>query len=88
MTATVPNGTYFLHPEGSCWIAVRYRNGKLVAMTDESNAATHATANDSWADVVPSDNDAEVRGELASAVIADVLPKSDPTMVIVARQAD
>jgi len=80
------DGLYFLHPEGSCWIGAKFRGGQLIDQTEESNAATHAAANDSWAGCVPSDTDTDVTPYEADMIVAAVMEESvDPTMVIVQR---
>jgi hypothetical protein len=88
-TATkITDGTYFLHIDGGGWVAVQFRSGKLFDRTAESNAATHRSARDSWAGIVPSDDDAEIHEPLASAIVADVLgDEVDPYCVIVTRIA-
>jgi len=87
-TTKITDGTYFLHPDGSGWIAVQFRAGKVHDRTAESNAATHNAARDSWAGIVPSDDDAEIHEPLASAIVAAVLgDEVDPYCVIVTRIA-
>ena len=67
------DGLYFLHPEGSAWIAAIFRDGKLIDTTEQSLAGTHAAASDSWADVVPTDDDIDVDAETASVIVAEVM---------------
>jgi len=83
----VPDGVYFLHPEGSAWLAVEFEDGEIIDRTEESNADTHAAARDSWAGVVPSDDDSEIDGETALAIIAAAMGDDvDPDMVIVTKR--
>lgn len=65
----VPDGVYFLWPEGSGWEAYRFRGGKIVGGTEESLAATHAAARDSWAGIVPSDDDELLDDQLSVDVV-------------------
>ena len=53
----IPDGIYFVAGEGSAWTAWRFRDGEIVGGTEEANAETHRTANDSWAGIVPSEDD-------------------------------
>ena len=86
-TETITSGVYFLHPEGSGWIAAEFDGGRVIDRTEESNADTHAAARDSWADVVPSDDDTEVDGDLAAAIVAAVMGGgTDASMVAVTRR--
>jgi hypothetical protein len=83
----VPDGVYFLHPEGSSWIAVEFDGGQMIDRTEESNADTHSAANDSWAGVVPSDDDSEVDGDIAAAIIAAVMgDDTESDMVVVTKR--
>jgi hypothetical protein len=84
-TKTIPDGIYFLHPEGSAWIAACLRGGRCVGQTEESMTATHAAALDGWVYIVPMESDIEVDRELARLVVAIVLPGGDPDRVIVSR---
>lgn len=87
-TTTIENGIYFLHPDGSAWIAAHFAGGKCVDMAYESDAGTHQAANDSWGGVVPSDADTDVDIETAEAIIRECM--SDDTnceMVVVTRQS-
>ena len=69
----ITDGIYFLHPEGSCWIGAHYRNGRYVGRIEESNAATHAAANDHYAGIVPSESDHVVEVAIAEAIIREVM---------------
>jgi hypothetical protein len=70
----IEDGVYFLHPDGSAWIAAEFRHGKLASMTEESNA---------WVGMHPSDGDGEVDTDMAVAIVAEVMPDSDPLLVAV-----
>ena len=86
---TIEDGTYFLHPEGSCWIAAQFRNGRAIGYAEESNASTHAAAGDSWGGVVPSDTDVDVEPYEADMIVSAVMGEdTDPTMVVVQRAGD
>jgi len=83
-TTKIEDAIYFLHPEGGSWIAARFRSGHLISQTQECNAATHAAANDFWADVVPSGDDAEIGGAVAEAIVREVMgDEVDPALVVV-----
>ena len=83
----VPDGVYFLRPEGSGWIAAEIDSGRLINRTEESNADTHKAANDSWAGVVPRESDEEISGNVSLAVIAMAMDEdTDPDMVIVTKR--
>jgi len=85
-TTQITDGVYFLHPEGSAWIAVEFEDGEIIDRTEESNAATHAAARDSWAGVVPSDDDEEISGDMASAIVAATMGDDvDADLVIVTK---
>ena len=84
----IPNGTYYLHPDGSCWIAAIYRDGRHIAGSDQATQSTHDTARDSLADLGPDDSDEEVEGDLALAIIRDVMGENVyPECVTVTRGA-
>jgi hypothetical protein len=86
-TTQITDGVYFLHPEGSSWFAVEFEGGEIVDRTEECNAATHVAANDSWAGMVPSDDDSEVGGKTALAIIAAAMGDDvDADMVIVTKR--
>jgi hypothetical protein len=84
-TKTIPDGIYFLHPEGSAWIAACLRGGRCVGQTEESMMETHAAARDGWLYIVPMESDIEVDRELARLVVEAVLPGADPDYAIVSR---
>lgn len=83
------DGLYFLHPEGSSWIGAIFKNEKLVTTIEACNAATHAAANDSLADIVPQDADVEVDDEdECKEIIKEVMGEDTHVeMVIVTRPA-
>ncbi len=87
MTAkrTIPDGVYFLHPDGSTWIAARYRSGHFVGQTEECLSQTHASARDRWSLVGPKVSDQIVDEEISELVIADVMPGSVPDCIVVTR---
>jgi hypothetical protein len=84
--ADVPDGIYFLHPEGSGWLAVELNGGNIVDDTEEANADTHRSADDAWANIVPSDGDSDVDGDIAKAIVQMAMGDDvDPDMVIVTK---
>jgi len=88
-TTKINDGTYFLHPEGSGWIGAEYRNGRYVGRIEESNAATHAAANDHYAGTVPSESDQDVDVATAEAIIRDVMGEDTcADMVVVLMAAE
>ncbi len=58
---TIPNGFYFLHPDGSSWISARFLRGRLVG-------TAYASARDAWAGIVPAETDIEVEPDHAALV--------------------
>jgi hypothetical protein len=85
--ANVPDGIYFLHPEGSKWLAVKFNGGGIVDDTEEANADTHRAANDAWANIVPSDSDSDVDGDIAKAIVQMAMgDDTDPAMVVVTKR--
>ena len=84
----IPDGTYFLHPDGSCWQSAMYRDGQYQGGSSESLAASHAAAQDQYADVVPTEGDEEVDADVAEAIIREVMgPDTYLDMVVVERAA-
>lgn len=83
------DGLYFLHPEGSAWIAVIIKNSELHSVTHESNADMHAAANDSWAGITPQDSDVEVDDvDECKEIIHEVMGEDvNVEMVVVSRPA-
>ena len=75
-TTAIADGIYILHPEGGCWVAATYRDGKVVTVDEQASC-----------NIKPSDADIAVPLELAGQIIADVLPDDDPAMVVVERLA-
>jgi hypothetical protein len=60
----------------------------LAATTEESNAATHAAARDSWAGVRPSEDQIEVTADEQAAIVRAVMGEDACVdMVYVARQS-
>lgn len=80
------DGTYCLEPDGGAWIGVQIRDGKMVSMTEEANAATHEAAGDGWAGFGPSDEHEQIDGDLAARVVREVMgADADPDCVVVSR---
>jgi hypothetical protein len=89
MGIEIEDGVYFLHPEGSAWIAAEFRGGKLVDQTSESNAGSHNAAGDAWAGVEPSEYDEETEGDVAAAIVRAVMGEgTDADCVVVTTSAD
>jgi len=87
MATSIHDGVYFLHPEGSGWIAAKFRGGQMIDRTEESNAATHAAARDSWAGVVPGDYDTDVTTGIADDIVRSVMgDEVDASMVVVTKR--
>lgn len=84
----IPDGVYFLHPEGSAWIAAEFRRGKCVDTTEAANAGTHATANDDWSGCVPSDDDKEVSSTVATAIVREVLGDDVNSEMVIVMKAN
>ena len=86
----IPDGIYFIHPDGSAWTAYRFRGGKMVDWADECEAATHEAARDSWAGLVPSEDDEllDVSDEQLGVDIALACGHSDAYGVCVSRPRD
>ena len=85
-TATIPDGVYYLHADGSAWQAAVYRGGRLRAESNEADQASHDAARDDLADLGPSDNDVEMTGDVADAIVREVMgAKTDLHAVIVTR---
>jgi len=85
-SVAIPDGVYFLHPEGSAWIAVEFEDGEIIDRTEESNADTHSAANDSWADVVPGDDDSEASSDIAKAIVQMAMgDDTEADMVVVTK---
>lgn len=86
-TTKINDGTYFLHPEGSCWIGAEYRNGRYVGRIEESNAATHAAASDHHAGTVPSEADTDVDIATAEAIVREVMGEDTCSDMVVVQMA-
>lgn len=69
----VPDGVYFVWPDGGCWIAAKYRGGICRGTTRQQYAETHRAAGDCWADIAPSDDDYPVDDDVAVTVVHEVL---------------
>ena len=63
----IPDGIYFVHPDGCGWIAADFRDGILIDTTNEANQETCIPG--SWAGVHPSDTDEVLYGDVAIAVL-------------------
>lgn len=86
-TATIPDGIYFVHPDGSAWFAAIYRDGRIVSIVEESMASTHAAAGDRHDGIMPLDSDVEVPSDLAARIVRDVLGDDvDVTRCVVTRR--
>lgn len=82
------NGLFFIHPEGSSWIAAKFSDGELVDTVYEADAGTHQAANDSWAWIVPGEDDLEVDADPGDEIVGLVLGEdTDRSMVTVTRSA-
>jgi len=53
----IPDGIYFVQPDGCAWYAVEFCDGQEVGRCEESDAETHRAARDRWAGVCPSEAD-------------------------------
>lgn len=88
MTTTIRDGVYFIFPEGSAWIAAKFRDGRCVGTADESDAGTHEASRDEWAGVVPCDTDEDVDGDTAADIVRNVRGDgADVDMHVVTRPA-
>lgn len=80
----IPDGIYYLHPEGSCWLVAIFRDGVCVGESSKDVQSTHDAAGDSLSGLAPSDDDDECDGDLSVAIIRDVMGEiHHPEMVIV-----
>lgn len=85
---TIPDGTYYLQPDGSCWIVAIFRRGQYAALSDEATQSTHDAACDWLAGLHPSDDDVEVDHEIGVAIIREVMGDDTiPEKVVVSRPA-
>jgi hypothetical protein len=87
MIAKIANGTYFMHPEGSAWIAAHFAGGKCVDMAYESDVETHRSANDSWGGVVPSEADSDVEAETAEEIIRECMSEDTNCEMVVVQKS-
>lgn len=72
VAGTICDGTYFLHPDGSAWVAAVYRGGDWVATVHEATAEMHAAAGDDLAGIVPDETDEPVVGAVCDRIVAEV----------------
>ena len=99
LTVSIPDGGYYLWPQGSAWIYVRMSGGRIRSMTEEANLATHIAARDRFASLDPEahspiDDDQNVSPRIvgrdtAEAIIQEVMGEdTDPEVVWVVREED
>lgn len=81
----VVDGVYYLHPDGGAWTGVEYRGGRVRATWEEADMGSHDAAGDRHAGRYPSESDVQVGPRTAVRIIADVMPRSYPEMVMVVR---
>lgn len=67
---TIPDGTYYVHPDGGAWLRLRFAGGQIVDVGEESVQATHDAARDADAGRRPAESDVQVSRELAEAILA------------------
>lgn len=86
----IPDGLYFVQPEGACWQVYRFRDGRVVGMSDEAMADRHDEARDSWAGIRPSEADEllDETDEQLSIDIAIAVGYDDAYGVSVSRPAN
>lgn len=82
----IPDGIYILWPEGSGWISLDIRDGRIVRRSSEDVAGTYDTARDPRADLVPRVDDEECGWEVAEAVVGLYDADWDPETVPVYRR--
>ena len=84
----IADGTYCLYPEGGCWLAARFRGGRMVGLTEQAVQDTHDAAGDDWAGAGDEQGDTEdVADDVAAAVVAEASPGSLPENVVVRKLA-
>ena len=66
----VPDGDYFLYPEGGGWSVQRWRDNECVAETEDYKMGSHNAAGDHFAGTEPLDSDTFVEDEDVRAIIA------------------
>lgn len=86
-TPIIADGLYHLYPEGSAWIAARFRGGRCVAQTEQANHGSHVAAGDDWSDGAP---DAATESDVARDVAAQIVRRvmgddTYPEYVVVVR---
>jgi len=80
----IPDGLYFLHPMGGCWIAAWMSDGRCVGTALEQDADTHDAARDTWAGIRPTGTDEDVTAPVAEAIISLVCDEGTlPEFVLV-----
>ncbi|MDR3635700.1 MAG: hypothetical protein P4L84_17995 [Isosphaeraceae bacterium] len=87
----IRDGTYILYPEGSDWIAARFRNGKMCTMMPGHMKDGHDRARDNWAGFDPDgpkDGDLPEEAEHDRIVLAVMGEDTFPDMVLVERLAN
>lgn len=77
----IPDGTYFLHPDGGCCVRATFSRGEMVGYAEEALQATHDAAGDRNAGMWPEEDDAEVGGDLAILIIREIMPDASPELV-------
>jgi len=90
---SIPDGGYYLWPEGSAWIYVRMSGGRIRSMTEEANLATHVAARDRFSSLDPEAHSPTspriVDRDTAEAIIQEVMGEdTDPELVWVIREQD
>lgn len=87
MTTNIPDGIYYLHPEGSAWQGVEFARGEITGHWHEANMGSHDAAGDRYAGAYPSDDDAEVPVDLADRIVREAMREgTDPECVVVTRK--
>lgn len=85
----IPDGIYFIHPDGCGWSACEFSGGEVIGGCDQSEAGTHAAARDAWAGVAPSESDEllDIADEQLSIDIALAAGYDDAYGVAISRPA-
>lgn len=84
----IRDGHYILAPEGSAWIGLAIRDGRIASVCEQAVQATFRAAGDDRADLAPEDDMAEVGVAEAAAIVAMWDEQMAPECVLVYRQAD
>lgn len=82
----IADGRYVLAPEGSAWVGLDIRAGRIVAMCEEAVHATFAAAADDRADLAPEADMDEVSAAEAAAIVALWDDRCSPECVAVYRR--